>query len=78
VKQSFLAKNMLRAGRHFLPGHVWHLTHRCHHKSFLLKFACERRCYPRERFFCRLGIADLPIKLAIFSSCSMAVRNRVC
>src|SRR3989304_4368840 len=36
---------MPRANPHFLPGHVWHLTHRCHQKSFLLKFARDRRCY---------------------------------
>jgi len=22
------------AKRHYLPGHVWHLTHRCHKKEF--------------------------------------------
>ena len=22
------------ANRHFLPGHVWHITHRCHQKKF--------------------------------------------
>ena len=38
---------MPRANRHYLPGHVWHLTHRCHHKTFLLKFARDRRCYLR-------------------------------
>ncbi|SDM80320.1 hypothetical protein SAMN05660860_03195 [Geoalkalibacter ferrihydriticus] len=27
------------ACRYFLPGHVWHITHRCHKKEFLLKFA---------------------------------------
>jgi hypothetical protein len=21
---------MPRANRHFLPGHLWHITHRCH------------------------------------------------
>ena len=30
---------MPRANRYFLPGHVWHITHRCHKKEFLLKFA---------------------------------------
>jgi REP-associated tyrosine transposase len=35
---------MPRANRHFLPGHVWHITHRCHQKKFLLKFARDRRC----------------------------------
>jgi len=33
---------MARAKRHFLPGHVWHITHRCHKKEFLLKFASDR------------------------------------
>jgi len=34
----------------FLPGHVWHLTHRCHQKKFLLKFARDRRRYLRWVF----------------------------
>ncbi len=29
---------MPRANRYFLPGHVWHITHRCHKQEFLLKF----------------------------------------
>ncbi len=33
---------MARAKRHFIPGHVWHLTHRCHKREFLLKFAKDR------------------------------------
>jgi putative transposase len=41
---------MPRANRHFLPGHVWHLTHRCHHKTFLLKFARDRGRYLRWVF----------------------------
>jgi putative transposase len=41
---------MPRANRHFLPGHVWHLTHRCHQKTFLLKFARDRRRYVRWLF----------------------------
>jgi putative transposase len=36
---------MPRANRHFLPGHVWHITHRCHQKAFLLKFARDRQHY---------------------------------
>lgn len=36
---------MPRANRYFLPGHVWHITHRCHQRKFLLKFARDRRCY---------------------------------
>jgi putative transposase len=34
---------MPRANRYFLPGHVWHITHRCHQKQFLLKLARDRR-----------------------------------
>ncbi len=41
---------MPRANRHFLPGHVWHLTHHCHHKTSLLKFARDRRRYLRWLF----------------------------
>jgi REP-associated tyrosine transposase len=34
---------MPRANRTFVPNQVWHLTHRCHKKEFLLKFARDRR-----------------------------------
>jgi putative transposase len=34
---------MPRASRHYIPGYVWHITHRCHKKEFLLKFARDRR-----------------------------------
>ncbi len=30
---------MPRAHRHFLPGHIWHLTHGCHMQKFIPKFA---------------------------------------
>ena len=33
---------MPRANRYFIPGHVWHITHRCHKKEFLLKFDKDR------------------------------------
>ena len=33
---------MARANRHYIPGYVWHLTHRCHKREFLLKFAKDR------------------------------------
>ena len=38
---------MPRAHRHFLPGHVWHITHRCHEQAYLLKFAIDRACWIR-------------------------------
>ena len=33
---------MPRAKRSYAPGHVWHLTHRCHNREFLLKFKRDR------------------------------------
>jgi putative transposase len=36
---------MPRANRYYVPGHVWHITHRCHKKEFLLKFAKDRQAW---------------------------------
>lgn len=44
---------MARANRHYLPGYVWHLTHRCHKKEFLLKFARDRRLWVKWLFEAR-------------------------
>ncbi len=47
---------MPRAHRYFLPGHVWHITHRCHQKAFLLHKRDDRLRWlfwlaeARERF----------------------------
>jgi len=41
---------MPRANRHYIPGYVWHITHRCHKREFLLKFATDRRRYLRWVF----------------------------
>ncbi len=41
---------MPRAHRYFLPDQVWHLTHRCHDRQFLLKFAHDRHRYLRWLF----------------------------
>ncbi len=32
-----------RAKRHCIPGQIWHLTHRCHKREFLLRFGRDRR-----------------------------------
>ena len=34
---------MPRANRIFCPGQVWHITHRCHQREFLLRFLRDRR-----------------------------------
>lgn len=44
---------MPRANRHFTAGQVWHITHRCHKREFLLKFARDRRAYVRWLFEAR-------------------------
>jgi putative transposase len=36
---------MPRANRYFLSGYVWHITHRCHQRQFLLKFGRDRCRY---------------------------------
>lgn len=33
---------MPRANRFFAPGHIWHITHRCHNGEFLLRHAKDR------------------------------------
>ena len=33
---------MARAKRHYLPGHIWHISHRCHKREFLLRFSKDR------------------------------------
>jgi REP-associated tyrosine transposase len=38
---------MRRAHRHYVPGYVWHITHRCHRRQFLLQFARDRRTWRR-------------------------------
>ena len=34
---------MPRANRHHVPSQIWHITHRCHQKDFLLKFSKDRK-----------------------------------
>ena len=36
---------MPRAHRHRIAGQVWHITHRCHRKQFLLRFARDRQAW---------------------------------
>lgn len=33
---------MARAHRHYISGHIWHITHRCHKREFLLKYVKDR------------------------------------
>jgi REP element-mobilizing transposase RayT len=38
---------MPRGNRYYIPGLIWHITHRCHKKEFLLKFARDPKCWLR-------------------------------
>jgi len=41
---------MPRGNRYYIPGLIWHITHRCHKKEFLLNFARDRRRWLRWRY----------------------------
>ena len=55
---------MARAHRHFISGQVWHLTHRCHKREFLLKFARDR-----QRWMHWLYKARLRFGLSVLNYC---------
>ena len=44
---------MPRAERYMLEGYTYHLTHRCHNRAFLLRFAKDREAY---REWLRIGV----------------------
>ncbi len=41
---------MPRANRHHIPGHVWHITCRCHKREFLLKFSKDKKRWQHQLF----------------------------
>ena len=45
VKRLLLKGYMARAKRHYISGCIWHITHRCHKREFLLKFSRDQRRY---------------------------------
>jgi putative transposase len=53
---------MPRANRYILPGHVYHLTHRCHDRHFLFRFAKDR-----DRYRHRLRDAILTVKASLLT-----------
>ena len=59
---------MPRANRHFLPGHVWHLTHRCHEREFLFKFARDRKQYLRWLYEARKRFGLCVLNYAVTSN----------
>jgi putative transposase len=55
---------MPRANRYIVPGNVYHLTHRCHDREFLLKFAKDRAGY-RQRL--REAVVELDLSLLSYN-----------
>jgi putative transposase len=47
-RQSDKLSSVPRANRYILPGYIYHLTHRCHDRQFLLRFARDRNAYRRR------------------------------
>ncbi len=41
---------MARANRHYIQDYVWHITHRCHKKEFLLRFLKDRKRWKHRLF----------------------------
>lgn len=50
-----------RANRYYAYGNIWHITHRCHKKDFLLRFQKDRLCWIHWLFEAkkRFGISIL-------------------
>ena len=70
---------MPRASRHYLPGYVWYLTHRCHRKQFLLKFL-KGRCTWIDWFYAarqRFGLCVLDYNVTN-NHVHLIVRDRGC
>src|SRR3974390_140837 len=53
---------MPRPNRYVVPGCIYHLTHRCHDRKFLLRFAKDRNGYRR-----RLRQAVLSTQICLLS-----------
>ena len=51
---------MPRANRYILAGCIYHLTHRCHDRSFLFRFAKDRTEYCRRL---RLAVKEFGVSL---------------
>jgi len=54
---------MPRSNRYILPGYVYHLTHRCHNRSFLFNFAKDRKEY-RDRL--RIALTEFNVSLMTY------------
>jgi REP element-mobilizing transposase RayT len=59
---------LARANRHYLPGYVWHITHRCHKREFLLKFARDQRRWLQWLFEAKKRLGTSVLNYAVTSN----------
>jgi putative transposase len=59
---------MARANRHHLPGYVWHITHRCHKREFLLKFDKDKRRWIHWLFEAKKRFGLMILNFAVTSN----------
>ena len=66
---------MERAKRHYIPGHVWHLTHRCHKRELRIKPGADPRL---KKVFARIGVpASKPFRPDQFQLKALAAIRQV-
>lgn len=56
--------NMPRANRYIQPGHIYHITHRCHNRNFLLRYELDR-----TEYCSRLRVALRKHQISLFDFC---------
>jgi len=68
---------MPRANRHWLSGHIWHLTHRCHRRQFLLRFGRDRQMWIRWLYAARVRYGLCVLDYVVTSNhVHLVVRDR--
>lgn len=69
---------MPRANRYIVAGSVYHLTHRCHNRQFLLKFATDRNGYRRRlrEAIRQTGLSLLTYNLTSSTECRPTQKKR--
>lgn len=66
---------MARANRHCIPGCIWHITHCCHKKEFLLKFAHDRHRFVSWLLEARKRFSLQPESQTLSVAASLTCKN---
>ena len=68
---------MPRANRHYIPGYIWHITHRCHKKEFLLKFDKDRWLWLQWLFEAKKRLGPIGVTFSILDKHTHICRRYV-